>query len=190
MTAAAVAALAVTTAGAAQGASGLKCFGQESGSTCTSTKAGYTLAVDAGEYAGVYVPGQGLTGKSLAGVSSLQFNYTGEISGGSPRFSLSVTDAAGRDGWLFIDAASCNVADNSTSPSTGLVSPLVDPTCAVSGYYFNADGSATGYYYSSWQDFLNSADGEGARFFSNNSFVIADQAGTVTVSNVSVASKR
>lgn len=190
LTTAVVAAMALATAGTAQGASALKCFGEESGSTCTSTKAGYILDVDAGEYAGVYIPGQGLSGKLLAKVSALQFNYSGAISGGSPRFSLSVIDSTGRDGYVFIDAASCNTSDDSSSPSTGLVSPLDDPTCAVSGYYWNSDGTTEGFYYASWQDFLNSDDGTGARFFTNNSFVIADQAGTVTISNVDVAAKR
>jgi hypothetical protein len=190
LTIAAVAALGVATAGTAQSASGLKCFGQESGSTCTSTKAGYELVVGTGQYAGVYIPGQGLNGKSLAGITSLQFNYTCDISGGSPRFTLSVIDGSGRDGWLFIDAASCNVGDNTASPSTGLVSPLVDASCAVSGYYWNSDNTTSGFYYTSWQNFLASSDGTSARFFSNNSFVIADQAGSVTVSNISVASKR
>lgn len=172
----------------AQASSNLKCFGTESGSTCTADKNGsFILSNNTSQYSGVYIPGQGFAGKLLSSVSALQFNYDGAISGGSPRFSLSVIDSTGRDGYLFIDAASCNMADVTTSPSSGLVSPLVDTTCVVSGYYYNVDGSTDSFYYSSWQDFLNSADGQGAKFFTNNLFVIADQAGTVTVSNIKVA---
>jgi hypothetical protein len=177
----------VTLAPAAQSATSLKCFGTESGSTCTPLKNGaFTLSNDAGEYSGVYVPDSGLNGKLYSSISKLQFNYSGDISGGSPRFTLPILAADGRDGWVFIDAASCNVADNSTSPSTGLVSPLVDPSCAVSGYLFNADSTTEGFYYTSWNAFMAGV-GSGARFFSNNPFVIADQAGTVTVSNIQLA---
>jgi hypothetical protein len=162
----------------------LKCFGTESGSECIANKDGsFTLVNGAGEYSGVYIPGQRLAGKAFATVSQLRFNYDGDISGGSPRFTLPIIDSTGRDGWVFIDASSCNIADNTSSPSSGLVSPLVDPSCAVSGYVWNADNTTEGFYYGSWQDFLAGIGGS-AVIGSNTPFLIADQGGTVSVSNV------
>lgn len=161
----------------------LKCFGTDSGSECISNKNGsFTLVNDAGEYSGVYVPGKSIAGKSFSSVTQLQFNYDGDISGGSPRFTLPIIDATGRDGWVFIDAPTCNIADNTSSPSAGLVSPLVDPSCAVSGYVWNADNTTEGFYYASWQDFLAGVGGT-SKIGTNTPFIIADQAGTVTVSN-------
>ena len=131
-----------------------------------------------GAYAGVYLTNKSLSGKSFATVTSLGFSYDGAVSGGSPRFSLPIVGSDGRDGWVFIDAASCNDGE-------GHVAPLADPTCVVSGYYWNPDGSAEqteGFYYTNWSDFL--AGEPGAEFGSNYAFVIADQPGIVTVSNV------
>lgn len=163
----------------------LKCFGSSSGSTCVQNKDGsVTLTNDAaGEYAGVYVPGQGLTGKPLSSVTALQFAYsaTATPTGGNPRFNLYITNTAGQTGVAFIDTRTCNTSfPDNPDLMVGFVNPLSDPDCAISGYY--AGGAS--FSYASWSAFL--AGEPGVKFASESPEVMIDSAymGSVTLSNV------
>ena len=194
----AAAGLAVLTAPGASAApspksSQLACFEGGDG-TCTPEGAGsFELAIPANgnytSYAGVYLRNKSLAGKPFASLSSLSFDYDGDITGGSPRFSLQVIGSDGRDGWVFVDAQSCDAdADNT-------VDPINQVDCVVSGYYWNADDTQESFYYSSWSAFLGGE--EGATVGSENPFVIYDfapggtapaytdnPAGSVTVSDI------
>jgi hypothetical protein len=111
------------------------------------------------------------------------------VSGGSPRYSIPVLNAEGNDGYVFIDAASCN-------DGAGLVAPLTDATCVVSGYVWTdfQDDPATpeieyspeSFYYTSWADFLAGEPDLTVRP-GYATFIIADQPGTVTVSDVQLS---
>jgi hypothetical protein len=113
-------------------------------------------------YAGVSVEHSALTGMRFADITQLGFSYSGDISGGSPRYSLPVAGG----GYVFIDAASCN-------DGAGHVAPLTDSTCAVQ--------SPTGYY-SSYAAFTTAEPGLAVG--DAGSFIVADQPGIVTVSNI------
>ena len=160
------------------------------GGSCARDGNSFTLDADNptgdpdGAYAGVYLTNKSLSGKTFASVTTLGFSYDGAVSGGSPRFSLPIIGSDGRDGYVFIDAASCN-------DGAGHVAPLTDPTCVVSGYYWNPDGSSEpteGFYYESWSDFL--AGESGAELGSSYAFVIADQPGVVTVSDIQLGNAK
>jgi hypothetical protein len=181
--------LTVGTAGAAQAAgTNLKCFGTDSGSTCVQNKNGsVTLTNDGdGEYAGVYVPGQGLTGKSLTSVTALQFRYDATVTpnGGNPRFNLYITNSAGQTGTVFIDTRTCNTSSpDNPDLRAGFVNPLSDPDCVISGYYTGGPSFS----YPSWNAFL---EGEtNARFAAESPEVMIDSAyqGSVTISNVKLS---
>lgn len=145
---------------------------------CTRNKNGdFTLSNAApGDYSGVYVPRSGFVGKHFSEIT-LGFSYDGDTAGGSPRYSIPVLESDGpRDGYVFIDAPTCN-------DGAGQVAPNSDPTCAVSGYYYEANGSVVdSFYYGSYDAFLA---GEGdPTVFDAIPFVIADQPGTVRVFDI------
>jgi hypothetical protein len=183
-----VALLAVGTGGAAQAAgTNLKCFGTDSGSTCVQNKNGsVTLTNDAaGEYAGVYVPGQGLAGKPLTSVTALQFAYSATVTpnGGNPRFNLYITNTTGQTGVAFIDTRTCNTSSpDNPDLMDGYVNPLSDPDCAISGYYIGGDSFA----YASWSDFV--AGEAGAKFAAESPEVMIDSGyqGSVTLSSIKI----
>jgi hypothetical protein len=173
----------------------LACFdGASEGSgngICTDNGDGsYTLLIheDANgtDYAGVYLLNKSLTGKRFADIANLGFSYSGDTAGGSPRFSLPIVGADGRDGWVFVDAPSCN-------DGAGNVAPLTDASCVVSGYLWNADNTVQQFSYTSWADFL--AGETDATVGHRSSFVIFDWApggeasnaeGSVTVSDIAL----
>ena len=169
------------------------CFTGGAG-TCTSTGGGtFTLGIPANgnytSYAGVTVSSKSLTGTAFADLTKVQFAYEGDVTGGSPRYSLKVVDTDGRDGWVFVDAASCDANED------GIVNPLDEADCVVSGYFFNADDTTESFYYSSWDEFL--AGEPGAVLGDRKPFVVYDfasggtapdytdnPAGSVTVSDI------
>jgi hypothetical protein len=187
--AAAVAVIAAGTAGVAQAAgTNLKCFGTSSGSTCTQNKDGSIILTNdaAGEYAGVYVPGQGLVGKPLSSVTALQFGYKATMTpnGGNPRLNLYITNAAGQVGTVFIDTRTCNTSfPDDADLKVGFVNPLSDPSCAVSGYY---DGGSS-FSYPSWKAFL--VGEANAKFAAETPEIMIDSAyqGSVALSDVKLS---
>lgn len=154
----------------------LSCF-EGGGGDCTRNGGNdFTLANPVlDDYSGVHISQRGFVGKHFSELS-LGFSYDGDTSGGSPRFSIPVLESDGpRDGYVFIDAASCNDLD-------GHVAPRTTTACAVSGYYFEADGTVVEqFYYSSYDAFLA---GEGDPTVFATPFVVADQPGTVRVFDI------
>ncbi len=142
--------------------------------TCVRNGAkSFTLTNPApGDYSGVYVESSSLSGMRFADITSLGFAFAGATSGGSPRYSIPIAGG----GYVFVDAASCNTSDNPAA-SSGTVDPLHDQTCVVSGYDSTHD-----FYYPSWQAFLNGEPG--ITVANNYVFIVADQPGTVTLSNI------
>ena len=126
-------------------------------------------------YAGVYYANQSNNGKNLAAVNpaSISFTYAAAegttASGGSPRVSIPVdSDGNGTfDGYAFVDTLGCN----NGSANNGTLS-LSDPTCTI------ALGANT---YANWATFV-AAFPTGK--IDDLSFVIADQPGMWTVTNV------
>ena len=126
-------------------------------------------------YAGVYYATQSNNGKNLAAVNpaSISFTYAAAggttASGGSPRVSIPVdSDGNGTfDGYAFVDTLGCN----NGSANNGTLS-LSDPTCTI------ALGANT---YANWATFV-AAFPTGK--IDDLSFVIADQPGMWTVTNV------
>lgn len=153
----------------------LSCF-EGDGGTCTHNGGNdFTLSNGTDEYSGVDIHQRGYVGKHFSELS-LGFSYEGDVSGGSPRFSIPVLESDGpRDGYVFIDAPTCN-------DGAGNVAPRTTTECAVSGYYFEADGSVVDTFsYSSYDAFLA---GEGDPTVFATPFVIADQPGTVRVFDI------
>ena len=141
------------------------------GGVCTRTSNGATLnnsvPVGSGDYSGVYYATSSLSGKTLGQVTQLGFNYTGVATAGSPRISLPIdTDGNGTtDMYAFIGAFYCN-------NGAGLVDAINDSTCQIFvGSESFPNWAAFAAAHSTWQ--------VGAI-----PFVIADDAGFWTVSNV------
>lgn len=130
----------------------------------TSTEVTGTTPDTTDQYSGVYLTNGSLAGKAFEDITRLGFSYVGDVSGGSPRFSIPITGG----GYVFIDAASCGDGTK--------VAPLTDTTCAVSGYT-----SVRSFYYSSWAAFLAA---ENLVVGAEASFIIADQPGTVSVADI------
>jgi hypothetical protein len=153
-----------------QKANKLTCFDGDGGVCTRNGSNDFTLSTGAGGYSGAYVPQSGFVGRSFSEIS-LGFSYDGDVSGGSPRYSIPVDydgDGAG-EGYVFIDAPTCN-------DGAGNVAPNSDPTCAVQ--------TPMGYY-QSYADFL--AAEPTATVADNIPFVIADQPGTVRVFDIQLA---
>jgi hypothetical protein len=146
----------------------LRTFG--TGTVARNSGDSFTIINDASEYGGVYVKPQ--SSKSLAGVSvaNVDFSFvaSGDVAGGAPRFSLPIAEDADRvtDAYAFIDVNSCGSSTVSTTSST----------CKV--YY--ADHPA----YDNWDAFADSNPGFSVS--EDIPFIIADQAGTYTVSKISL----
>ena len=126
-----------------------------------------------GSYSGVYIIGSNLNGKLLADVGQLSFVYTGDPTAGSPRISLplDINSDGITDVYAFIGATYCN-------NGAGLVDAIKDPTCTI----FVTGGDIGGY--SDWQALI--AAYPTARVGPDGAlpFVIADDAGLWTVSDV------
>ena len=169
------------TAGAAAAANPLLCFDGPSEATiygghCTLNASGTGATLDNtggdpdGSYSGVYFATSAISGKPLSQVSGLSFNYTGTATAGSPRISLPIdTNADGTtDFYAFIGAFYCN-------NGAGLVDPMNDSTCAIF-YTGNTTGDAN------WAAFV--AAHPTWRVSNDVPFIVADDAGLWTVSNV------
>jgi hypothetical protein len=144
------------------------------GGVCTRTANGAILdnsvPVGSGDYSGVYYKTSSLSGKLLGDVTQLSFNYTGVPTAGSPRISLpiDVTGDGTTDFYAFIGAFYCN-------DGAGLVDPIHDTTCTI----FYTGGPDSGY--PNWEAFVAAHP---TWHVGATPFVIADDAGLWTVSNV------
>jgi hypothetical protein len=117
-------------ASAAVAAPGLRTFG--TGEVTTEGDEA-TIEILPGQFGGVFKNSKAQSGKALDAVV-FQFSSSGDVAGGSPRFSIPVdSDDKGKaaDGFAFIDAAGCGatVGDNPTGAIT-LVSTQ-NPACHV-----------------------------------------------------------
>ena len=162
----------------------LYCFsGAEDGGyngTCTLTAGGAVLDNNDGDtdpnnnYSGVYVGNSKLEGRLLGDVDRLAFRYTGSpVVGGSPRFSIPIDQNGDgtTEAYAFVDAIGCS--DGAGTVSTGNASCLV------------SYGATT---YSSWAAFV--AANPTYRVGSDRvAFVIADQPGNFTITNVELRQK-
>jgi hypothetical protein len=170
-------------AAASNGSSQLLCFdgttdtangdtgGAVYGGVCTRTSNGAILdnrvqGAD-GAYSGVYYQTSSLNGKLIGDVTQLSFNYTGTPTAGSPRISLpiDVTGDGTTDFYAFIGAFYCN-------DGAGLVDAINDSTCTIfvgSESFANWDAMVAAH--PTWH-------------VGEIPFVIADDAGMWTVSNV------
>lgn len=123
---------------------------------CVRKGSTFTLTNPApGDYSGVYVENQNLAGQMVKNLG-LTYTYSGTTGGGSPRFSVPLASG----GYVFIDGACDANLD-------GIVS-LQESGCIISdssGYY----GLASAY---------TGVAG------SSYAFIVADQPGTVMVSNI------
>ena len=173
-------------AAASNGANPLLCFdgttdtangdtgGAVYGGVCTRTANGAildnSLSVGSGDYSGVYYKHSSLSGKLLGDVTQLSFNYTGVATAGSPRISLpiDVTGDGTTDFYAFIGAFYCN-------DGAGLVDPIHDTTCTI----FYTGGPVSGD--PNWAAFVAAHP---TWHVGATPFVIADDAGRWTVSNV------
>ena len=171
----------LASAGSATAANPLLCFDGPSDGTiygghCTLNASGTGATLDNsggdpdGSYSGVYFASSSLSGKMLSDVSDLSFNYTGTATAGSPRISLPIdTNNDGvTDFYAFIGAFYCN-------NGAGLVDPLHDSSCTIF-YTGNTTGDAN------WATFV--AAHPTWRVSNDVPFIIADDAGLWTVSNV------
>lgn len=156
----------------------VQCFsgttdGAPYGGTCTLASDGsavltnHVLGLD---YAGLYLQNTNLDGKLLANVNQLGFAYSGTPGAGAPRISLPV-DTNGNGStelWLYVAAFYCN-------DGAGAVDALADATCTL----WLSDGTS----YANWAA-LVAAHPAWRVADDNLSFVIADEPGSWTVSNV------
>jgi hypothetical protein len=124
-------------------------------------------------YAGVYIENTNLDGKLLSDVNKLSFSYSGSgATGGSPRISIPIDENGDGtyEAFAFIDTLGCNTGD----PNTGTLDAINDPTCTVSY------GSET---FPNWAAFV--AAHPTYRIATDQlAFVIIDQPGTFTITNV------
>jgi len=169
------------TAGTTAAANPLLCFDGPSegtiyGGHCTLNASGTGATLDNtggdadGSYSGVYFASSALSGKLLSEVSDLSFSYTGTATAGSPRISLPIdtNNDGATDFYAFIGAFYCN-------NGAGLVDPLHDTTCTIF-YTGNDAGDAN------WAAFV--AAHPTWRVSDDVPFIVADDAGLWTVSNV------
>jgi|GEM_PF-1988313 len=123
-------------------------------------------------YAGVYVQNTNLDGKLIGDVNKLAFSYSGSgATGGSPRISIPIDeDGDGTtEAYAFIDTVGCNDGNS----SMGTLDAISDTTCSV----------AYGEVYPNWAAFVE--DYPDYRIASDAlSFIIIDQPGDFTISNV------
>lgn len=146
----------------------VNCFVQGD-ATCTVQGRTAKATVQEGSGALVYINNDVLSGKLVSAASVIRFSYSGDVTGGSPRFTFETTD--GR--FVSVEWNTC------TDPATpGIVDVINDPTCIV---HFNAGDS-----YNSWAEFV--AANPNLRFATadqNQPFVLVER-GTVTISKVQI----
>ena len=135
--------------------------------TVTLNRTGAHLVNGPGEYSGIYLRSRG----SANWVKSvhMSFDYSGSVAGGAPRFSIPLDTNRDRvvDGYAFLDAQNCG--------DTGTVS-TDDNDCKVF-LNFSSD------WFANW-DALVAAHPNWRIPPRSIPFVIADQPGNYTVSNV------
>lgn len=131
-----------------------------------------------GDYSGVYIPNDHLSGVALGAVKNLSFHYTKDVAGGAPRFSLAIdSDGNGtNDFFAFADANGCG----STAPKSGVVNVVsnhvANPNCQIT----TNNGGGT---FADYTDFV--AAYPGAKYATDQvSFVISDQPGTYRLAQV------
>ena len=159
----------------APGQNKILCF--ESGdATCTlnnnSAKGSATLTVTGPGDASLYYVGfnDSVYGALLSDITQLSFRYTGTPTAGSPRFSIPIDENndGNTEAFAFVGAALCNNGN-------GLVDVIKDTTCNVN--YKGVD-------YANWAAFVAAFPDAEVALTDNYLFVIADDVGTWTVSNV------
>jgi hypothetical protein len=166
-------------AGTAVAANPLLCFsgttdGSTYGGVCTLNAGGTAATLDNtggnanGSYSGVYFASSSLSGTLVSSITQLSFDYSGDAAtAGSPRISLPIdTNNDGTtDFYAFISASHCGIGTHVDINNTG---------CLV----FYTTGPVSG---ESWATF----SAHGWRVATDNvPFVIADDPGIWTVSNV------
>ena len=164
---------------AAPGQSKIQCFA-DGDATCTlkgsGAKGSATLKVNAGGVAGVYFVGynNSVYGAKLGDLTPLSLFYAGDApTAGAPRFSIPIDE--NNDGlteaFAFVPAISCNNGH-------GKVDVIGDATCLV---YYAPDGVAG---WANWAAFAAAHPTWEVALTDNYLFVIADEPGTWTLSNV------
>lgn len=163
----------------------LQCFTDEGGlASCTlltkGAKGTAVLDTTAGGYAGVYVLNSNINlyaGQQtpLSAISMLSFSYTGTPTNGSPRISLPI-DTGGDDVTNEIASISAFWCNN----GAGLVDAIKDPTCTI---FLNSDGTTP--VATNWAE-LVALHPDWTVPFDNFVYVIADDPGLWTVSNVTL----
>lgn len=161
----------------------LQCFsGATDGynGTCTLIQNGATLNTVDGDadpnnaYAGVYILNSNLEGKLVSGINRLAFTYSGTgTAGGSPRITVPV-DLNGdglKDDYLSADAIGCTDG----TATAGTVDVINNPNCIVS---LNGGGT-----YANLAAFVVAYPTAGVAT-NRISFVIVDQPGSFTITNV------
>ncbi len=157
-----IAILALTIPAAASGGD-LRTFGT---GDATVADASVTLVNGSGEYSGAYLSSRNASAKPIGSVS-FSFDYSGDIAGGAPRFSIPVTTDGDKaeEGYAFLDAINCG--------DTGTVS-TDSPTCTV---FFGSE------VFANWAAFV-AAHPTYRIPPAGIPFVIADQPGTYVLTNV------
>jgi hypothetical protein len=154
----------------------LTCFSGDGGQCQIVGPSSAILNNTVGGFSGVYYPISKLTGKAVADVSGLSFDFTGIASGGSPRISvpISTTSDGTTEFYAFVSAEFC------PTTQTGHVS---ESTCMV---FDTAHPSG----YANWAAFAAANPGATVAATDGDAtvpFIVADVAGetaTWTVSNV------
>jgi hypothetical protein len=172
LTVAAVAAIGFGSVAASASPNKLQTFGT---GTVTVTGDSATIVNAGGEYGGVYINSRSQGAKPLNAVH-FSFVSTGDVAGGAPRFSIPIdTDGTGGtvEGYAFLDAAGCGatVGPNTTASTT------VDTASATCAVNFNSVD------YANWDAFA-AANPTYRTAPGAIPFIIADQAGTYTVSSI------
>lgn len=173
---------AVLLAPAPPGHNKIQCL--ESGdATCTlnsnGAKGSATLTVNSlpGAASVYYLHWNGsIYGALLSDITQLSFTYTGTPLAGSPRFSIPI-DLEGDGGtsfWAYASAYYCN-------NDAGLVDVINDPTCTI---FVSYDPLIS---YPNWAAFVAAQPASSeVDLIDNYLFVVADDVGSWTVSNVTI----
>lgn len=156
-----------TTDGGAYGLCKITKFGVATLDNKTNDATGATNLSD--QYSGVYVKNSNLVGKAIGAINQLGFSYTGDAATpGAPRISLGI-DTDGDGGWnefAYLSAFYCN-------DGAGNADFINDPTCTI----YTSSGGV----YANWKAMVAAHPDYKVGY---TPFVIADEPGTWTVSNV------
>jgi hypothetical protein len=138
----------------------------------TSASLNNTVTGPNGQYSGVYYATSNLSGDLLTSITQLSFDFTGAATAGSPRISLPIdTNNNGTtDFFAFISGFHCN-------NGAGHVDPIHNASCLI----FYTGGPVSG---QTWAQFTANGGGTWRVATDTVPFVIADDVGFWTVSNV------